>query len=199
MTTTTQPISTATARAAARLGLVGVSLPRPRLTVVPRLVRRTRHVPFVVLVVAVLAAGLVGLLLLNTSMERGAFQVTSMRDQTAALSVRQQALELQVAALQRPQNVAERAVALGMVQDPSPAFLKLSTGSVLGHSAPGVKGDGVVGISAGHASTAGSTKVMPLDAGQANSATSGLVVHRGPHAKHAKVGDTATTSHAAQH
>ncbi|MEJ7630279.1 MAG: hypothetical protein WKF54_11875, partial [Nocardioidaceae bacterium] len=114
----------------------GPSLPRPRLTVVPRVASRAPRLPFLLVVVAVLAAGLVGLLLLNTSMERGAYQVTALRHESAALTVEQQSLQLQVAALQDPQEVAERALRLGMVSNPSPAFLSLATGEIGGRSAP---------------------------------------------------------------
>lgn len=116
-------------------------LPRPRLTVVPRVVAKAPRVPFVVLVVAVLGAGLVGLLLLNTSLERGAYQVTALRDQAAQATLRQQDLQMQVAALQDPQVLARKALALGMVQDGSPAFLSLRSGRLIGHSVAGVAGN----------------------------------------------------------
>jgi hypothetical protein len=132
-------VSTSVSRARASFG--SISLPRPRLTVVPRLVEQPRRLPFVLLVVALLGAGLVGLLLLNTSMERGAFRVTALRSESAALSARQQQLELQVAAEGDPQEVASKALALGMVQNPSPAFLSLRTGRVVGRSVAGTASD----------------------------------------------------------
>lgn len=119
----------------------GAGLPRPRLTVVPKVVAKAPRVPFVVLVVAVLGAGLVGLLLLNTSLERGAYQETALRDQAAQVTLRQQDLQMQVASLQDPQVLARKAIALGMVQDPSPAFLSLRTGRLIGHSVAGVAGN----------------------------------------------------------
>jgi hypothetical protein len=121
-------------------GLSSIPLPRPRLTVVPAIGRRTSRLPFVAVVIAVLGLGLVGLLLLNTSMERGAFTVTALRAESSALTLRQQALQLDVAGLQQPQSLAQRAVGLGMVPDPGPAFLDLGSGAVRGHSAAGVAG-----------------------------------------------------------
>jgi hypothetical protein len=134
-------VSTSVSPHRPRVSLAGINLPRPRLTVVPRSVSRAPRLPFVVLVVAVLAAGLVGLLLLNTSMERGTYQVTALREQSSALGIEQQALQLKVAAMQDPQEVAQQALQLGMVQNPSPAFISLATGQVLGHSWAGVAGN----------------------------------------------------------
>jgi len=166
-----------------------LTLPRPRLTVVPRAAGRGRRIPFLVLVVSVLAAGLVGLLVLNTSMERGAYQVTALRKESAALAIRQQTLQLQVSALQNPQHLAEQAVRLGMVQDLSPAFISLGSGHVAGRSVPGRTGDQVRVGSTGGAIVPRLSKVAPLVAGEANSATTGVVHHRGPQSP-TKGGDT---------
>ena len=78
-------VSTSTNQDRARATLSSLPLPRPRLTVVPKVARPMRRMPFAALVIAVLATGLVGLLLLNTSMERGAYQVTALRSEAAAL------------------------------------------------------------------------------------------------------------------
>jgi hypothetical protein len=107
-------------RMRARLSLVrGRPNPAPRL-------------PFAALVLTVLALGLVGLLVLNTSLQQGAFQVRDLQARAQALADHREALELQVAALREPQRVAARAAAMGMVPDHSPAFLRLSDGAVLG-------------------------------------------------------------------
>lgn len=143
-------------------------LPRPRLTVVPRLVRRAPRVPFVVLVVVVLASGLVGLLLLNTHLERGAFTVTSLTQRADALSAQQQQLEIRVGRLQQPQRVAAAAIRLGMVRSVDPAYLSLRTGRVSGLPAKATTASrmalGTVRVS----SVAPSTKRLPSFAGQAN-------------------------------
>jgi cell division protein FtsB len=177
----------------ARAGWASLPLPRPRLTVVPKAASPARRLPFVVLVIAVLAAGLVGLLLLNTSMERGAYQVTAMRDQAAALSAQQQSLQLEVAALQDPQAVAEKALQLGMVQNPSPAFISLATGQIVGRSVPGAAGDqfdlgAKVGPSADRLG-----KITPLVGGEANGAGTGVVER--PGAKSGSAGQGSTRHH----
>lgn len=189
-----------TSRAKSRLP--ALTLPQPRLTVVPRPARAAARLPFVALVVGLLGAGLIGLLLLNTGMERGAFKVTALRAQVAALDIRQQALQLQVAALQDPQAVAERAQRLGMVPNVSPAFLDLRTGKVLGTSVPATSGSrwdigSTVGPTVGRLA-----KIPPLVAGAATSAGAVVVVPRADPPKGARQhgagqtnsGDTAQTS-----
>ena len=149
------------------------STPPPRLRVVPVATGNPRRVPFVALVVAVLAAGLVGLLVLNTSLQRGAYTVTHLRDQAADLRLRQQNLQLDVAQLQAPQRVAEEALAIGMVQGGSPAFLSLATGEVIGEATPGERGNQPqVGSSVSTPGFAG--KATPLWAGMRNSGTTGV-------------------------
>ncbi len=111
---------------------------RPRLTIVPKVANRAPRIPFVLLVVSVLAAGLIGLLLLNTALQSGAYQVTDLRQTSSSLAVQQQNLRTKVASLQQPQRLAEKARQLGMVQNDSPAFLSLSTGAIVGKAVPAV-------------------------------------------------------------
>lgn len=119
-------------QARTRAWLPAQGLPRPRLTLVRRTPEEAPRVPFVLLVVTVLALGLVGLLVLNTTLQRGAYVATDLREQSAALAVRQQNLEMQVATLQEPQRVAKAALRLGMVRNVNPVFLSLATGNVEG-------------------------------------------------------------------
>ncbi|HEY1175080.1 MAG TPA: hypothetical protein VGF17_02905, partial [Phytomonospora sp.] len=56
-----------------------VAVERARLTVVPRRRVRAPRMPFVALVSMVLLGGVVGLLLLNTSMQQAAFASTSLQ------------------------------------------------------------------------------------------------------------------------
>jgi hypothetical protein len=108
------------------------------------LVRGTRNtaprLPFAALVLTVLALGLVGLLVLNTSLQQGAFRARDLESRAEALREHRQALELKVAELREPQRVARQAAAMGMVPNPAPAFLRLSDGKVLGNAEPAVAG-----------------------------------------------------------
>ncbi|WBQ02595.1 hypothetical protein [Kribbella sp. CA-293567] len=112
----------------------------PKLRVVYGAPFRPPRMPFVIFVVSLLAAGLVGLLLLNTELQRGTFQVTSLSSQADQLRDQQELLERQVRTLESPQNLADRAVRMGMVPNPNPVFLRLSDGQVLGQPAEGKAG-----------------------------------------------------------
>jgi len=92
--------------------------------------------PFVILVIALIGTGLVGLLLLNTSMQQGAFEVSRLQQSNAALAERQGQLERTASKLESPTVVTRKAAALGMVADPNPVFLRLSDGKILGKPTP---------------------------------------------------------------
>ena len=98
---------------------------RPALTLVrprpPALARR--RWPFAVLIAAILAGGLVLLLLLNTMAAQDAFRVRDLSARLSVLQNERQALQLAVAADSQPAAIAARARALGMVPAPGPAFL----------------------------------------------------------------------------
>jgi hypothetical protein len=112
----------------------------PKLRVVYGAPFRPPRMPFVIFVVSLLAAGLVGLLLLNTELQRGTFDVTNLSNQADQLRDQQEGLEKQVRTLESPQNLADRALTMGMVPNPNPVFLRLSDGKVLGVPAAGKAG-----------------------------------------------------------
>jgi cell division protein FtsL len=120
----------------ARVRIADAVQQRARLSVVRGRTTNAPRVPFAALVLTVLGLGLVGLLVLNTSLQQGAFQARDLEDRAQALTEQRQALEIQVAELREPQRVADRAAAMGMVPNDSPAFLRLSDGKVLGHATP---------------------------------------------------------------
>jgi hypothetical protein len=106
--------------------------PRPRLTIVPKLAARAPRIPFVVLVVVLLASGLIGLLLVNTSLQSGTYRVSALQSHAETLDLRQQQLEQEVSELSQPGRVAREATRMGMVQNISPAFLDLRTAKITG-------------------------------------------------------------------
>lgn len=169
-------MSTFLAQARSRALRPMAGLPRPRLTVVARAATRAPRIPFVVLVVTLLVGGLVGLLLLNTALQRGAYTTTALRDQAAALTQRQEQLEVEVDAMAEPQQLARRALRLGMVADGSPGFLQLSSGHIVGDPAAGKRANSVDISGLGQRTPRESGKVATLTAGAANSLTSGPVV-----------------------
>ena len=110
----------------------------PRLRLVPPLRTGAPRAPFVVLLGALLTAGLAGLLFLNTALAQDAFRLHDLKSRSALLTDREQALEQQVAVEASPRRLAARAEALGMVRSENPAFIRLSDGKVLGKPKAGV-------------------------------------------------------------
>ena len=93
--------------------------------------------PFVVLVLTLVAAGIVGLLVLNAEINQNSFQLKALRDRQAELDVREQQLTSALAEKQSPGNLAAAARRLGLVPAGTPAFLQLPDGRVLGVPRPG--------------------------------------------------------------
>ena len=115
--------------------------PRRRtvLTVVPvRAVAAQTRGPFAFAVVALLVAGLFGLLFLNTVLGKDSFHLHELRVQAVQLADTEQALIREVEALRAPGTLAQKATEMGMVQAGPPAFLRLSDGAVLGATDPAV-------------------------------------------------------------
>jgi hypothetical protein len=135
-------MSTVFSPSKARVTPAPTQRPEPKLRVVYGAPFRPPRMPFVIFVVSLLAAGLVGLLLLNTELQRGTFQVTALNQQAGQLRDQQEQLERQVRTLESPQNLADRALRMGMVPNPNPVFLRLSDGQVLGVPAEGKAGTG---------------------------------------------------------
>jgi hypothetical protein len=105
---------------------------RARLTVVPRGRTTAPRTPFVVLVAVVLLGGVVLLLMFNTSMQQASFRATALEERATLLNAKKQELRMELDTLRDPQRVSEEAAALGMVPMLTPAFLRLSDGTVLG-------------------------------------------------------------------
>lgn len=95
----------------------GLSERRPFLRLVRAPRRKAAKMPFVLLVAAILALGLVGLLLLNMQRAQASFRLTDLQQQGAALQDQEQALQRAVEHDQDPAALAARATALGMVPD----------------------------------------------------------------------------------
>ncbi len=114
-------------------------VPPPRLRVVTAPAQYRSRAGLVFACLALLAAGLVGLLLLNVSLERGAYVLGAQQTRAAKLQEQRQALQEQLAALQAPQALAEQAAKLGMVRNPNAAFIGADTGTISGVPKPAVK------------------------------------------------------------
>lgn len=104
---------------------------RPNLRVVTPVPSRAPRAPFVLFSMLLVGAGLVGLLLLNTVVAQDAFTLHDLDRETAALAEREQLLRQEVAALEAPASLADRATKLGMVAAGDPVFVT-PEGRVLG-------------------------------------------------------------------
>lgn len=135
-------MSASAARATARAPRPARPAPRPtaRSTGYLRLVTTRRstaaRAPFVAVVVLILAAGLLGLLLLNTVLAQDAFTLHALQVQGRVLADQEQSLQREVERLESPQSLAARATALNMVPGGTRAFLELPSGRVLGIALP---------------------------------------------------------------
>ena len=105
---------------------------RARLMVVPRLRSRAPRVPFVTLLSMLLLAGVVGLLLFNTSMQQASFTAAQLEEEASILAAKEQALTTELDQMRNPTRLAERACELGLVAGPPAAFLDVSTSEITG-------------------------------------------------------------------
>lgn len=103
----------------------------------PRVRSRT---PFVLLLIGLLGGGLVCLLLINTTLAQGSFQITAMQHKNADLAQQEQALQQQITQEQSPASIAARARQLGMRPTGRLRFIDLKTGRIFSQPAhvPGV-------------------------------------------------------------
>jgi hypothetical protein len=115
------------------------SVPSTRglLRLVPQRRSSAARTPFAVVLVVLLVGGLLGLLLLNTLVAQGSFELSRLSSESRALQQQEQQLAAEVQRLQAPAGLAQRADKLGMVPGGPPAFLRLSDGKVLGKATKG--------------------------------------------------------------
>ena len=104
---------------------------RPALHVVESAASAAGRLPFVILVGAVLASGLVVLLMLHTFAAQDAFRLHDLQRRTAALGDVEQQLALADQQAQAPSTLAARARALGMVPTGTLKFTKRRNGVIV--------------------------------------------------------------------
>lgn len=121
-------------------GARGLRSGRPQLRMVsPLRPERASRGVFALVVTGLLVIGMVVILVINTSLAQGAFTISELQSQQAALSQQEQTLSESVAAAAAPEALERRARGLGMVPSETPVFLSLPGGKVLGRAkaAPG--------------------------------------------------------------
>lgn len=138
------------ARPAPRGG--ATALPGPAVAGAGRLLRalparaaRMGRLPFAIVVVALLVAGLASALVLNTVIQADSKTLSERQAVVAELSHQEAALQGEVQTLRSPEHLQQEAAALGMVPNPYPAFVDLRTGKVVG-KARAVEGGEVPGL-----------------------------------------------------
>lgn len=77
-----------------------------------------------------LGGGLLCLLLINTILATGSFQISALQQSNASLSQQAQDLHAKIAAEESPYSIARQARKLGMVAPGLLHFLNLNTGKV---------------------------------------------------------------------
>jgi hypothetical protein len=108
----------------------------PRLRVVRAPEHARTRVPFVLLCITIFVGSLLGALVLNTTMAGAAYEKHAMQIELARLARTEQALRTSLDEEASPPQLAASARALGLVQAPPSAYLRLSDGAVLGTPTP---------------------------------------------------------------
>lgn len=112
-----------------------VQRPRAELRLVLGVARPPRA-PFVALILALLAFGLLALLMLNTVLAQDAFRLHDLQRRSLVMVDRQQALDQLLARQRTPALLASRAAALGMVPGSAESFIRLADGRVVAVLSP---------------------------------------------------------------
>jgi hypothetical protein len=102
------------------------------LRAVPGLPERMARIPFITVLIAIFGVGMVGLLVVNTSLQNQAFESRALNRQAAQLVYAEAELQSQLNQVRTPQQIATKASALGMRANPYPAFLVVPSGKVIG-------------------------------------------------------------------
>jgi hypothetical protein len=108
----------------------------PRLRVAPPRPVAVPRAPFVVLVLAVVIGGVLGILLLNTKINENAFRLDDLHGKQAALGLQEQQLRRELAEKGSAGNLEAEARRLGLVPADQLAYLRLPDGRVIGVPRP---------------------------------------------------------------
>lgn len=114
-------------------GRAGRPSGRRRLSVVAAAPAPIRRTPFLAVLAVVLGLGLVGLLVLNTTLQNQAFAARNLNREASLLANQQAQLQSRVDELRTPQTLADKAATLGMRPNLNPAFVKLPEGTIVGN------------------------------------------------------------------
>lgn len=116
-----RPVVPAPERAVGQLSPPGTGAPSAAIA----------RTPFILFVTALLAGGLVCLLVINTILATGSYQISSLQQAQTARAQQVQALKQQVAEESAPSVIARRARELGLAEPPLTKFLNLNAGRII--------------------------------------------------------------------
>ena len=140
------------AATAIRIGAPRISPAAPASTrtrfrvVATRAQRNARpRVFYAIVTMSVIFGIIVAQLLLSVAVSSGAYEISGLQAQNRELSRTQQSMSQDLDRLASPQNLAANAEALGMVNNNTPVYLRLSDGAVLGSPEAASAGAGVIG------------------------------------------------------
>ena len=86
--------------------------------------------PFILLVLGLLGAGLICLLVINTTLDASTFEINKLQHDNITQSQREQELQQQVTSEESPSSIEQRAWQLGMRPQQVLSFLDLRTGHI---------------------------------------------------------------------
>ena len=110
----------------------------------PRLLPKKSHTPkrrlhlglFAVICLGIATVGLVAMLIVNTMLASGAFEVSRLQAEKALLVEQEQQLAEEVAVASSPLLLEEKVRAMGMVPQTAAAFVDIETGTIVGNDIP---------------------------------------------------------------
>ena len=119
---------------------------RPSIQVVAtRAQRKARpKVFYAIITVAVIFGIIISNLLLSVVVASGAYEIASMQQSNKELGRSYQTMNQDLDSLSSPHNLAANAEALGMVNNSTPVYLRLSDGAVLGTPEPAAATSGLI-------------------------------------------------------
>jgi len=115
---------------------VRIEKPAPRLRVAPPAPIRAPRAPFIAVVIAIVVAGVLGILLINTKTMENSFELSTLQDEQARLDKQQQQLENQLAGYESVGSLDAAAKRYGLVKG-EPAYIRLPDGKIIGVPKPG--------------------------------------------------------------
>jgi len=172
----------------ARVGARALSRPdraTPRLRVVTGAPPRRGGAAFGILCATLLAAGLIGLLVLNTALAQGSFTLQKLQATSDQLADAEDGLTQSLEVSKSPASLAMRASSMGMVPAQSAAFLRLSDGHVIGVAKPASSGRGfsVVGTTAPPSAVVKPAKAAPASSAKRPATPASVAARRATSAK----------------